>query len=112
MIIRCEPFSESEQEVIIAFSECGVKDHSCRLGALWGKPYNEYFVNRKYNESLIKYLEEHQVRINDISNKEEFEEVLNDVPKYVPSSKVCDAVSQLIRYWEEDWDEMQTSEEP
>lgn len=111
MIIRCEPFSESEQEVMHAFSECKVKGPSCRLGALWGKPYNEYSVNRKYNESLIKYFEEHQVRINDISNKEEFEVDFNDVAKPVPSSVIDEAIFKLISFCDEHWDEAFTSEE-
>lgn len=54
--LKVEPFSEAEahfMELMRANNLSGVK---CKLGALWGKPYNEYIIDDKAFNAIKNYL--------------------------------------------------------
>ena len=58
--LKIEPGSEAELYFMNALKKVNVKPESviCRLGAIFGTPYNEYLISDGLYSRIAEYLEE------------------------------------------------------
>lgn len=57
-MMKVEPFSEAERYFIELLGKVGVKPESvlCRVGSIFGKPYNEYVISDGLYNQIREYL--------------------------------------------------------
>lgn len=58
-VVKIEPDSQAEEYLIELFSKAGVHGVRCRLGAIFGKPYNEYEMLEEDYQKIREYLKTH-----------------------------------------------------